>query len=73
MCFSADMSLGLGLAGLAASGITYLDNFLLWDLAAFSLNGLGCTKAQHFVLMILSKQHLTGLLKRYCVCNYLYF
>lgn len=25
MCFSANMSLGLGLAGLAASGITYLD------------------------------------------------
>ncbi|WP_031434206.1 DUF5765 domain-containing protein [Methylomarinum vadi] len=25
MCFSANMSLGLGLAGLAASGVTYLD------------------------------------------------
>ncbi len=26
MCFSANMSLGLGLVGLAASGVTYLDN-----------------------------------------------
>ncbi|MGZ5526760.1 MAG: DUF5765 domain-containing protein [Methylomonas sp.] len=31
MCFSADMSLGLGLAGLAASGVTFLDkNEPLW-------------------------------------------